>query len=203
MDNYLIYVGVAFATILLPGPAVILTINNSIQRGLLKSFAGILGIALAILLVATLSATSLGFVLANSVMAFTVVKILGAAYLIYLGIKMWRTKAVTNTHTNIKKSSLLKCFIEGFLVSISNPKAIVFFMSIFPQFIDLSQNYKPQFILLAATFSALIVLVHSMYALFSSIAKSRLSSSSGNTLLNKISGSVFVAFGVGLAVSSK
>lgn len=203
MDNYLIYVGVAFATILLPGPAVILTINNSIQRGLLKSFAGILGIALAILLVATLSATSLGIVLANSVMAFTVVKILGAAYLIYLGIKMWRVKAVTNTHTDIKKSSLLKCFIEGFLVSISNPKAIVFFMSIFPQFIDLSQDYKPQFILLAATFSALIVVVHSMYALFSSIAKSRLSSSSGNTLLNKISGSVFVAFGVGLAVSSK
>lgn len=203
MDNYLLYIGVAFATILLPGPAVILTVNNSIQRGLLKSFAGILGIALAILLVATISATSLGIVLASSVMAFTVVKILGAIYLIYLGIKMWRTKTKNSTHTDIQKSSLLKCFIEGFLVSISNPKAIVFFMSIFPQFIDLSQDYRPQFILLATTFSALIVVVHSMYALFASIAKTRLSSSSGNTLLNKISGGVFVAFGVGLAVSSK
>jgi homoserine/homoserine lactone efflux protein len=202
MDNYLLYIGVAFATILLPGPAVILTVNNSIQRGLLKSFAGILGIALAILLVAAISATSLGFVLASSVMAFTVVKILGAIYLLYLGLKMWRTKTKKSTPTDIQKSSLLKCFIEGFLVSISNPKAI-FFMSIFPQFIDLSQAYRPQFILLATSFSALIVVVHSMYALFASIAKTRLSSSSGNTLLNKICGGIFVTFGVGLAVSSK
>ncbi|WP_370060153.1 LysE family transporter, partial [Neptunomonas phycophila] len=70
MESYLIYVGVAIATILLPGPAVMLTLNNSIQRGILKSLAGILGIALAILLVAIISATSLGIVLASSAIAF-------------------------------------------------------------------------------------------------------------------------------------
>lgn len=203
MDNYLIYVGVAMATILLPGPAVVLTINNSIQRGLLKSVAGILGIALAILLVAVISATSLGIILASSVMAFTAVKIVGALYLIYLGIKMWRAKSTSVSRTQLREVSSLKCFIEGFLVSISNPKAVIFFMSIFPQFIDLTQAYKPQFILLAVTFSVLVVLIHTGYALFSSFAKSKLSSTKGSTILNKISGGVFVGFGIGLAASSR
>lgn len=203
MDNYLIYVGIATATILLPGPAVMLTVNNAIQRGVLKSFAGILGVALAILLVAIVSATSLGVILANSVIAFTVIKMLGAVYLVYLGIKMWRTKEGAQIRSNLHEVSYLKCFIEGFLVSLSNPKAVVFFMSIFPQFINLSQEYRPQFIGLAVTFSLLVVVIHSVYAIFSSIAKSRLSSARGNAALNKVSGGVFVGFGIGLAASSK
>lgn len=203
MDNYLIYVGIATATILLPGPAVMLTINNAIQRGLLKSFAGILGVALAILLVAVISATSLGVILANSVIAFTAIKLVGAVYLVYLGIKMWRTKKAGRISSKLHEVSYSKCFIEGFLVSISNPKAVVFFMSIFPQFINLSQEYRPQFIVLAVTFSVLVIVIHTGYALFSSIAKSKLSSTSGRSALNKVSGGVFVGFGIGLAASSK
>ena len=203
MDNYLLYVGVAIATILLPGPAVMLTINNAIQRGVLKALAGIMGIALAILLIAVISATSLGIILASSVMAFTIVKVIGAAYLIYLGIKMWRTKTANQARLSTQEVSFLKCFGEGFLVSLSNPKAVIFFMSIFPQFINLSQEYRPQFILLAVTFSVLVMMVHTSYALFSSFAKSKLSSENGSVILNKVSGGVFVGFGIGLAVSSK
>lgn len=203
MESYLLYVGVAIATILLPGPAVMLTLNNAIQRGLLKSLAGILGVSLAILLVATISATSLGVILASSAIAFNVIKIAGAAYLIYLGVKMLRSEVANNPIIKAKESSLLRCFIEGFFVSISNPKAVIFFMSIFPQFIDLTQEYAPQFVLLAATFSVLVIVIHTIYAVFASFAKSKLSSKKGNSLLNKISGGVFVSFGVGLAASSK
>ena len=203
MDNYLIYVGVAIATILLPGPAVMLTINNSIQRGLLKSLAGILGISLAILLVAFISATSLGIILASSAVAFNAIKIVGAAYLIYMGIKMLRRKVTNDTLTKNQESSFFKCFIEGFLVSLSNPKAVIFFMSIFPQFIDLTQEYTPQFILLAVTFSFLVIVIHTMYAFFSSFARSVLTTKNSISILNKISGGVFVGFGVGLVASSK
>ncbi|MEX0739864.1 MAG: LysE family translocator [Pseudohongiella sp.] len=203
MENYLVYVGVAIATILLPGPAVMLTINNSMQRGLWKSLAGILGIALAILLVAFISATSLGIVLASSAIAFNAIKIAGAAYLIYLGVKMLRSKVTQDTSIKRQESSFLKCFIEGFLVSVSNPKAVVFFMSIFPQFIDLNQAYTPQFSLLAATFSFLVLVIHTVYAAFAYVAKSKLLSGKTNSILNKISGGVFVGFGVGLAASSK
>tara|TARA_R110001606_G_scaffold392332_1_gene561176 strand:- start:438 stop:1049 length:612 start_codon:yes stop_codon:yes gene_type:complete len=203
MDNYLLYVGVAIATICLPGPAVVLTINNAIQKGLLKTFAGIFGVALAILLVATISATSLGIILASSAMAFSLIKIVGAVYLVYLGIKMWRSKASSNVKMNVQESSLLKCFMEGFFVSITNPKAVVFFMSIFPQFIDLKQEYAPQFVLLALTFSALVVIIHTIYAVSASLTKSKIASQKGSALLNKISGGIFVGFGVGLAASSK
>ena len=203
MDNYLLYVGVAAATILLPGPAVMLTINNAIQRGLFLSVAGILGIALAILVVAAISATSLGIILASSAAAFTVVKVLGAVYLIYLGIKMWRTQQSISAKTLHRTKSFYACFFEGFLVSISNPKAVVFFMSIFPQFIDLKQEYMPQFVLLAVTFSVLVMAIHTAYALFSVFAKSRLSSAEGSSILNKVSCGVFVAFGVSLVASSK
>lgn len=99
IDNYLLYIGVALATILLLGPAVMLTVNNSIQRGFLKSLAGIFGIATAILIVAAISATSIGVLLASSAVAFTVVKIAGAIYLIYLGIKMWRARSDTMVHS--------------------------------------------------------------------------------------------------------
>ncbi|WP_394165170.1 LysE family translocator [Neptunomonas phycophila] len=203
MENYLIYVGVAIATILLPGPAVMLTLNNSIQRGILKSLAGILGIALAILLVAIISATSLGIVLASSAIAFNIIKIVGAVYLIYLGIKMFRSETTNNDLFKEQEGSFFKCFMEGFLVSVSNPKAVIFFMSIFPQFIDLTQEYTPQFILLAVTFSFLVIVIHTIYAVSASVAKSKLSSQKGSSLLNKISGGVFVSFGVGLAASSK
>ncbi|MDO6451968.1 LysE family translocator [Neptunomonas phycophila] len=203
MENYLIYVGVAIATILLPGPAVMLTLNNSIQRGILKSLAGILGIALAILLVAIISATSLGIVLVSSAIAFNIIKIVGAAYLIYLGVKMFRSEATNNDLFKEQEGSFFKCFMEGFLVSVSNPKAVIFFMSIFPQFIDLTQEYSPQFILLAVTFSFLVIVIHTIYAVSASFAKSKLSSQKGSSLLNKISGGVFVSFGVGLAASSK
>lgn len=213
MENYLIYVGIAIATIMLPGPAVMLTLNNAIQRGLLKTLAGILGIASAILLVAIISATSLGIVLASSAVAFNLIKLAGAVYLIYLGIKMFRSENASQTQVKGQGGSFVKCFIEGFLVSVSNPKAVIFFMSIFPQFIDSHQAYAPQFILLAVTFSVLVLIIHSLYAVFASFAKSRLlssketsseeTSSKGSSVLNKISGGVFVSFGIGLAASSK
>ena len=203
MDNYFLYVGVAIATILLPGPAVLLTINNAIQKGFLKTFAGIFGVALAILMVATVSATSLGIILASSAMAFGVVKIVGAVYLVYLGIKMWRSKTTSSTKMSTQQSSLLTCFAEGFFVSITNPKAVVFFMSIFPQFIDLKQEYTPQFILLAVTFSLLVVVIHTVYACCASLTKSKIPSQKESTLLNKVSGGIFIGFGIGLAASSK
>ena len=203
VENYLIYIGVAAATVLLPGPAVMLTLNNAMQRGLIKTLAGVLGVALAILLVAIISATSLGIVLATSAFAFNLIKIAGAVYLIYLGVKMFRSKVKTDVQVEEQQSSLFRCFIEGFLVSISNPKAVIFFMSIFPQFINLNEAYVPQFILLAVTFSCLVIVIHTIYAFCATYAKSKLSSQKGGTILNKVSGGVFVGFGVGLAVSSK
>ncbi|WP_017219628.1 LysE family translocator [Moritella dasanensis] len=203
MENYLMYVVVAALTIASPGPGVILTINNAIQRSAFNTFSGIVGIATGVLIVSMLSATSIGVILATSAVAFTAVKLIGAAYLIYFGVKLWRVQAPLNTHITLKDKSHTKCYIEGLSLTISNPKPILFFMSLFPQFIDAQGSYVAQFITLSLTFCCLVIVIHSGYAILASVAKKKLLAPKGRKALNKVSGSVFVLLGVGLAASSK
>ncbi|KAF7771522.1 homoserine/homoserine lactone efflux protein [Pseudoalteromonas citrea] len=203
MDTYLLYIVVAIATISLPGPAVMLTINNAIQRGFWKAISGIFGVAIGIFCIALLSATGIGVILEQSRVAFTLVKFIGAAYLIYLGIKMLRAKPSANTLLNMRGTTYGKCFFEGFLVSTSNPKAIIFFVSILPQFIASNESYIAQLITLALTFGVLVVLIHCVYTLLAVTAKSRFMSRGKSSWLNKVSGGVFVSFGIGLAATSR
>jgi homoserine/homoserine lactone efflux protein len=142
--------------------------------------------------VAFVSTTSLGIILKTSAFEFNVVKMAGAIYLIFLGIRMLRSKRISHTSIKMEESSFSKCFLEGFLVSSSNPKAVIFFLSLFPQFIDISKEYTPQFILLAFTFSLLVIVIHVFYVIFSTFAKSTLFSQKGSLMLNKISGGVLL-----------
>jgi len=89
MENYILYIAIASATIASPGPGVVLTISNAIRYGFVGSASGIVGVASAMLCIAVISATSLAAVLSASATAFIILKYVGAAYLIYLGIRMW------------------------------------------------------------------------------------------------------------------
>jgi len=208
MDNYLLYLTITAIMVASPGPGVILTLSNSIHHGVKPALSGVLGIALGILIIAVISASSLGVLLATSALAFSIVKYIGAAYLIYLGIKLWRSP-VMDFEKDVDGKSILKApeydlrFKEGFLVSLLNPKPIFFFMSLFPQFINHHQSYLFQFIVLTLTFCGLIFIVHSAYALAANSIKGWLSSPKGSKTMNRLGGSVFVLFGFGLATSQK
>lgn len=91
MDSYLLFLAIAAATIASPGPGVVLTISNALRYGVRGAVSGIMGIASGMLIIAVLSASSLAVLMLASATAFTIVKFIGAAYLIYLGVKMWRT----------------------------------------------------------------------------------------------------------------
>lgn len=201
MDNYFLYIAVAAATIASPGPGVVLSISNSIKYGFLGALSGILGVASGVLCVAIISATSLAVILSSSALAFTVLKYIGAAYLIYLGIKMWRStsKFESNNESGLKSNK--QKFLEGFLITLLNPKPVFFFMALFPQFINPGESYLMQFVLLAVTFSVLVLVIHSGYAFFAKAAKSKLSTPRGSKLLSRVSGSFYLFFGVGLASS--
>ncbi|NRA52552.1 MAG: LysE family translocator [Gammaproteobacteria bacterium] len=203
MESYLMYVVVAALTVASPGPGVILTLNNAIQRSAANTFSGMLGIASGVFAVSVLCATSIGVILTASAVAFTAVKLIGAAYLIYLGIKMWRTQTPLSTHIELHHKSNIKCYTEGLSITISNPKAILFFMSLFPQFIEPQASYTSQFITLSLTFCCLVLIIHSAYALVASFARNKLLQPKARKVLNQISGSIFMCFGVGLAASSK
>ncbi len=201
MNSYMIFMSLAALTIALPGPGVLMTINNAAQRGVQRTAAGIVGISLGVLMVAGLSATGLGVLLTTSATAFLVLKYIGALYLIYLGVKLWRTKSQIPSGSSVSGASVPSCFYEGVLLSLSNPKSIVFFMSIFPQFVDPAKDYLSQLIVLALTFSLLIVIIHALYASLVIMAKARFFKQGSGMLINKISGGLLVSFGIGLAAS--
>ena len=204
MENYLLFTLIATVTILSPGPGVLLTLTNSIRYGFFGAIGGIVGIAFGTFIVAGLSATSVGVILATSAMAFTVMKFIGAAYLIYLGVKLWQSP-VTKLDTSSKTVGNIKVqFIEGLTIQLTNPKAVFFFMSIFPQFVDFSSSqYVSQFFILVVTYSSLNLLIHFLYAYLARSVRNWLSTEKGGRMVNRAGGGVFVFFGIGLASTSK
>jgi threonine/homoserine/homoserine lactone efflux protein len=203
MENYLLFLLVAVITVLSPGPGVVLTLTNTIRYGTNGAVGGIFGIAFGTFIVAGVSATSLGIILMTSSVAFSALKFIGAAYLLYLGVKLWRSPPVKiELNSEIVKNKKLQ-FLEGLTIQLTNPKAVFFFMSIFPQFIDFTVSYKVQFMILVVTYSSLVIIIHLLYSLLAKSARGWLSSTRGGRIVNRLSGGTFMCFGVGLATASR
>ncbi len=204
MDHYLIFLALAAVTVLSPGPGVLLTVSNSIRFGFTNTMGGILGIAFGTFAVATVSATSLGLILVASSMAFTIMKYVGSAYLIYLGVKMWRSPVVKVDIKESVPTTKTKRFIEGTIIQVTNPKAVFFFMSVFPQFVDYTaENVVGEFAALVFTYSILVIAIHVSYALMAKSAQYWITTPNGKRLVNKIGGGIFICFGIGLATASR
>ena len=203
MELYLLFVVMAAVTVVSPGPGVLMTLSNALHYGWRETFAGILGIACGALVVAALSATSLGVLLAASSTAFMVMKYLGAAYLVYLGIRLWRAPAFSFKDRATGAGSARRRFGEGITLQLTNPKAIFFFLSVFPQFISPGTHYALQFARLVLTYAALVVVIHCIYAAFAQRARRYFTSERGGRIINRTAGSVFIVFGALLALSKQ
>ena len=203
MKLYLLFLVMAAATVFSPGPGVVMTLTNSLRHGFRNTLGGILGVAVGALVVAAVSATSVGLVLAASAVAFTVLKFAGAAYLIYLGIRLWRSPAPAIAEQATLEAGFRRRFIEGLALQLTNPKAIFFFLSVFPQFIDPQRDYAAQFIVLVLSYSTLVVIIHCIYALFAQRAKGWLTSPRGRRVVNRAGGATFMLFGVALATAKR
>ena len=156
MKLYLLFLFMATATVFSPGPGVVMTLTNALRYGMRGTFGGILGVAFGALIVAAISATSLGVLLAASALAFTVLKLFGAAYLVYLGVRLWRAPPFKFSEQTAHEASFGRRFLEGLSLQLTNPKTIFFFLAVFPQFIDPTHNYATQFATLVLTFIALV-----------------------------------------------
>lgn len=196
INNYFAYVLLAITITSIPGPAVILTIKNSLKYGYKSSIMNMLGNFCAMLLLATISAIGLGAIILSSEMLFYTMKFLGCIYLIYLGIKIWTSPYKEEVLTNsINKKELSQIFKEGFFVGISNPKAIAFFTALFPQFIDPSREYFTQFITLILTIEGISFIVLFIYAFLAFKFAYILTTKKYNKLFNKLIGAAFISFG--------
>lgn len=200
-STWVLFSGLALVAVISPGPAVLLSITNSLAFGFRSSIYSSLGNIVGLFLVSGAAILGLGAVLKTSVLLFTVFKTIGAIYLIYLGIQQWCTKAnifQSTTQTIDTGKGKRKTFAQGFLVAISNPKAILFFTALFPQFLDLSKPLMAQFLLLTLTFMFFSFIILVFYAIGAESARDWFSVKDRSKWYNRISGMIFITFGLGV-----
>lgn len=149
----------------------------------------------------TISMFGLGAILLASSALFLAVKIVGAIYLLYLGVCQFNKRSIFKTELNSESSenkSFRQCLIIGFLVAVTNPKPIIFFIALFPAFLDTSKAILPQFLIMTSTFMCISFCTLLVYGKISRSAKSLLYNESRIQTFNRVSGAIFVAMAAGL-----
>jgi threonine/homoserine/homoserine lactone efflux protein len=196
-ELWLAYVAASAVVLIIPGPTILTVISYSIAHGRRATPAVVPGVALGDSTALTVSLVGLGALLAASSLAFTVVKLAGGLYLLYLGIRMLRA-GITSTGlaTRSAPDSRRKMFLNTYIVTALNPKSIIFFVAFLPQFVNRSADVTQQLWLLAATFVAMATLNSSMYSLFAASAHRLLSSPQAQRRLNLLGGSLLSAAGI-------
>ncbi len=200
INSWYMFTILSFLTIISPGPAILLAINNGLMENMkdvvISSSANILGL----FCLSSISILGLGAILQASSMLFLIMKIMGASYLIYMGIKQFRNfENVFDSHTNIKiEKNSWEVFRKGFLVSVTNPKPIIFFTAIFPVFLNPASSLIPQFFIMTFTFMFLSFSSLMSFAHFAKSFKFWFSSGKRARIFNRVSGSIFVMLGFGL-----
>lgn len=206
LQLWLAYTGVIAALIAIPGPSALISMTHGLRYGRKQALATVIGGVLAAMVLMTASALGLGAILAASTTAFTLLKVVGAAYLIWLGISAWRDNsepAQLNAAEMEEAPGVLRLFRKGFMVGISNPKDLLFFAALFPNFIDASQPHAVQFATLAITWAVLDCSIMFSYACAGKRLSGVFSSARRLRILNRSTGSLFVFAGGALAISAK
>lgn len=193
MHLYLMFLALAALTILSPGPNTLKSLTNALNHGPGPALVGMAGLTFGVLAVATLSATSLGVLIAASPTTFELVRYGGSLYLLWLGIKLWRS--VPALPGDAPPAAHRHLFLEGVMLQFSNPNALIFFLSILPQFIDPQRAYLPQFLLLVFSFCLLMMMVHGGYILSARKAR-RWLQEGGGRLVNRISALAFLLLAI-------
>jgi homoserine/homoserine lactone efflux protein len=203
LSNWLVFCSVALVVTFTPGPGVLLAISNSLALGPRRAMTSSLGNAAGLIVVSSVAMLGMGVVLATSAAAFMALKLAGAGYLIYLGIKQWRSKA--NVFSDLAEPSAAdgartpgRLFVQGLTVALTNPKAILFFSALFPQFITPEAGVFGQFAGLTATFVSCAILSHAFYVLLARVLKSQFNSQRRMRMFNNASGGVFVLLGLSM-----
>ncbi len=193
-----------------PGPSSLLCMTKGVQSGFKLSIFTALGSLTAITGILTLSFTGLGVIIASSEVVFNVIKWTGAAYLIFLGWKSLRSSQQDydqlpsqQSDSKVVKESIVSHYVSGFIVGASNPKAILFFTALFPQFIDPSLALLPQFAVFALTFAVMELSWLLVYAYLGAKSSNWLFAKGRAKVFNRVTGGVFIGAGALLSTTSR
>lgn len=203
----LAFVAASLVLALTPGPAVVYIIARTVAQGRACGLSSVLGVALGNLANAVGAALGLAALFAVSSAAFTVVKWAGAAYLVYLGVKMWRTPSVAAQDASVPQSEskpLARVFRDGFFVAVLNPKTTLFFAAFLPQFLDAHGSPLLQTVALGLVFCAIAGCTDILYVLAASLVGPRLSRATRHAAWgHRIAGTSFIGLGVLTALGNR
>nr|WP_288497919.1 LysE family transporter [uncultured Pseudomonas sp.] len=207
LSDAVLFAPLAFLIALTPGPNNFCAMNNGIRHGIGAALLATTGRVAAFTIFLSISAVGLGAMLLASETAFTAIKWVGALYLLYLGISAWRSREFNGLDLEgavpavQPQRRIGRLMLQEFLIGISNPKAILLFAAIFPQFIKPGEPASEQFIYLGATYLMAEYAASLVYALFGRQIRRFIRTRQGAQRLNRTTGAFFMGAG-GLLLST-
>ena len=206
-QSWFIYLTLAILAALTPGPAILLITTNATLYGWKKSVFAALGNIFGLFCMGIVTVAGLGVILESSILVFNVVRYLGAAYLIYLGVQLFLQKKgrveANNSKAQQNNISRRKLFFQAFGVAVSNPKAIVFLTALFPQFVNVQEPLAIQFVILITTLMVVSFSFLMFYAFLTDRVRGWLNMSGRDSIVRRASGLFFISIGILLGASSQ
>lgn len=197
LETWLAFVAASAVLLAIPGPTILLVISYALGHGRKSAAATVAGVALGDFTAMTASMLGLGALLATSAEVFTVLKWIGAAYLVYLGIKLWRAPVSTGEDAATGAgASAVAIFLHTYAVTALNPKSLTFFIAFLPQFIVVDAPLLPQMVIFEATFLVLATINAAAYAALANSARQTIRRPAVQRLVNRTGGSLLIGAGV-------
>ncbi|MCQ9083910.1 LysE family translocator [Vibrio harveyi] len=203
LDTLLAFGGIVFFLAIIPGPNALLILFTALTQSRRFAIANILGVALGFMIHAFVSAKGLSLLLSQSALAFNILKWMGVAYLVWLGINNLKSglklaDQKLKLDRKVEEQTLKQAFAKGLLTNLLNPKIVLFYLSIFPQFVQ-PEHILEQSMILGALQAGIVASWYLFVIFFATKLKVLLTSSKTSKWLNYVSGALFISFGVGLA----
>jgi threonine/homoserine/homoserine lactone efflux protein len=204
LNTWWLFILMTFVVSATPGPNMLFVMSVSARHGIRAAVIAMLGCMTALVAMMSLSAAGLGALLHTFPAVFDALRLAGAAYLAYLGVKCWRAPvhdAVASPAITVPAVQTSAIYRQGFLVAASNPKAILFAAAFFPQFINPGLSKLPQFAILLTTFSVIEVAWYFVYAVSGKRLSGYLQRASVMRMFNRLTGGVFIGFAALMATA--
>lgn len=198
-EHWFAFAAASAVLLAIPGPTILLVISYALGHGRKIAGATVAGVALGDFTAMTASMLGLGALLATSAAIFTVLKWVGAAYLVWLGVKLWKAPVGNDSGSTLETSPAerpLRIFVHTYAVTALNPKSILFFVAFLPQFLDLSRPLFAQMAIFETTFLILATINAALYAWLAAAAGSTIRKPNVRRIVNRLGGSLLIGAGL-------
>ncbi|MFR9799670.1 LysE family translocator [Streptomyces sp. MS06] len=206
-DRLPAFAALSFLLIAVPGPSVLFVIGQALARGRRAALTSVAGNTLGAYALVTAVAFGVGSVVARSVLVYSAFRLAGAAYLVYLGFRAWRERGTLRAALTAEAPvrAARRTFREGFAVGVSNPKTLVFFAAVLPQFVDRSQGHVAgQMLMLGLVFNVMALVSDSVWGLAAGTARDWFARSPRRlSLVGGVGGLTMIGLGVAVAATGR